>query len=69
MQGLLLLLLLLLLCSSCSALVLDVVPGRSRCLQEILSKHDLVKGSYKLLLPPEGIREGERVEFEIRVSC
>ena len=45
-------------------LILDVEPGRQRCLQEVLSRHDLVKGGYKLLNSPT---EGERSGFLVRV--
>jgi hypothetical protein len=48
------------------ALLLDVAAGTARCLQEVLSRHDLVKGSFKLE-PREGAAEGERTPFEIRV--
>ncbi len=57
--------LLLALCALCaSSLILDVEPSRQRCLQEVLSKHDLVKGGYKLLNSPT---EGERSGFHVRV--
>lgn len=48
------------------ALLLDVRAGGTRCLHEILSKHDLVKAAYKLE-PRAGAPEGERVSFEVRV--
>ena len=35
-----------------------------QCLGEIISKHDLVKGSYRVLDVPNGQRTG----FEVRVS-
>ena len=56
-------LLLLALLAPAAALILDVEAGRSRCLQEILSKHDLVKGSYALLGEPV---EGERSGFTVK---
>ncbi len=49
------------------ALLLDVPAGVSRCLQEVLSRHDLVKGAYKVE-PRDGGSDGERTAFEIRVS-
>ena len=49
------------------ALLLDVPAGALRCLHEVLSRHDLVKGSFKLE-PRDGMQEGERTPFEIRVS-
>ena len=49
------------------SLLLDIPAGSSRCLQEVLSRHDLVKGSFKLE-PRDGTQEGERTPFEIRVS-
>ncbi len=46
-------------------LILDVEVGKTRCLQEVLSKHDLVKGGYKLINSPT---EGERSGFLVRVG-
>lgn len=60
---------LLLVCIARSAaLLLDVRAGGTRCLHEILSKHDLVKAEYKLE-PRAGAPEGERVSFEVRVRA
>ena len=50
------------------ALLLDVRAGGTRCLHEILSKHDLVKAAYKLE-PRAGAPEGARVSFEARVRA
>lgn len=50
--------------AAAGALVLDVGPGRKRCLSEVLSKHDLVKGEYTLLEPPTN---GERSGVEVKV--
>ena len=49
-----------------SGLILEVEPSRQRCLQEVLSRHDLVKGGYKLLNNPT---EGERSGFLVRVRA
>jgi hypothetical protein len=46
------------------ALILEVEPSRQRCISEVLSRHDLVKGGYKLLNNPT---EGERSGFLVRV--
>jgi hypothetical protein len=46
------------------SLILDMLPGQQRCLQEVLSRHDLVKGSFKLLEP---VASGERSGFTIKV--
>lgn len=59
-------LIILLASTAASALLLDVRAGGSRCLHEVLSKHDLVKAEYKLE-PRAGAAEGERVAFEVRV--
>ena len=48
------------------ALIVEVDAGRTRCLQEVLGKHELVKASYRLLEEPA---EGERSGFLIKVSC
>ena len=61
------LLLLVLAARGAGAFLLDVRAGASRCLQEVLGKHDLVKAAYKLE-PREGGVDGERSSFEIRVS-
>ena len=49
-----------------SALIFDVESGRSRCIQEVLAKHDLVKASYALL---GEATEGERSGFTIKVRA
>jgi len=47
-----------------SSLILELTPGQTRCLQEVLARHDLVKGNYKLL---EAASSGERSGFSVRV--
>lgn len=45
-------------------MILEMLPSQQRCLQEVLSRHDLVKGSFKLIEP---VASGERSGFTIKV--
>jgi hypothetical protein len=52
--------------SLATGLFLDVDAGRARCLFEVLSKHDLVKGEYTL---QQSADSAERVPFEFKVGA
>ena len=48
------------------ALVIEVRAGQQKCLQEVLAKHDLVKGAFKVEAR-EGATDNERTGLDFRV--
>jgi hypothetical protein len=47
-----------------AGLQFDLDVGRSKCIGEVMGKHDVAKGKYRI----EGLAEGSRSGFEVKIT-